>query len=497
MTAALAGHLHAALSQTARATSRRGTGSSRASGSIEGSDGAASLAAEEVLSTAEATASALFTKCLGPGEPVLCRINNAPRDLAVLMGTWLAGGVAVPLHVAAAPATLEEVGGATGARLCLAGGNVEQISPHQAPARELLREAALIVFTSGSTGKAKGVVLAHQRLLGKLRVLDRLLKLTPDDTVVVPLQLSFIFGIWVSLLTILSGARLQLVAKFSTEAVGKRLTDGASALAVVPSMLRALLAPMRAHAAPHLRTLLTGGESLGRQLNTNTRAAFPHTSIYDLYGLSETGSCDFCLPPGEFAAGIGSIGRPTEEVTYRIVDESGTPAEPGTPGELLIKTPFGMLGYLDDPGLSAASYVDGFLRTGDQARLRSDGHVEIVGRLKDIISRGGNKIAPAEIEALLLRHPLVSGALCAGIPDARLGEAIGAMVTLLPGAHVSAQELWRWAAGQIEKFKLPDVFLICDALPTGSTGKLSRAAAARRLEQVPRSQPQPCLRASE
>jgi long-chain acyl-CoA synthetase len=487
MTGSLAGQLYTALSQAARVKIPGGTGSSRASGSIEGSDGAAPLAAEGVLSTAEATARALSAKRLGPGEPVLCRIDNAPRDLAVLMGTWLAGGVAVPMHAAATPATLEEVRGATRARLCVAGGNVEQISPQQAPARELLREAALIVFTSGSTGKPKGVVLAHQRLVGKLEVLDRLLKFTPEDTVVVPLQLSFIFGIWVSLLTILSGARLQLVAKFSAEAVGNRLAEGATALAVVPSMLRALLAPMRPPAAPQLRTLLTGGESLGRQLNTNTRAAFPHTSIYDLYGLSETGSCDFCLPPSEFAAGIGTIGTPTEQVTYRIVDENGAPAKPDGPGELLIKTPFGMLGYLDDPALSAASYVDGFLRTGDQARLRSDGRVEIVGRLKDIISRGGNKIAPAEIEALLARHPQVSGALCAGIPDARLGEAIGAMVTLLPGAHVSAQELLRWAAGQIEKFKLPDVLMICDTLPTGSTGKLSRAAAARRLEQAPRS----------
>jgi long-chain acyl-CoA synthetase len=492
MTGALVPQLREALNQAAHVQTP-----TRGSDRIEGSDGAAPFAAAEMLSTAEATASGLCAKGLGPSEPVLCRVDNSPRDLAVLMGTWLAGGVAVPLHAAAAPATLDEVQRATGARLCVLGGKVEQISSRQAPPRELLREAALIVFTSGSTGKPKGVVLAHQRLLGKLQVLDRLLKLTPADTVVVPLQLSFIFGIWVSLLSILSGARLQLVAKFSVEAVGNRLAQGATALAVVPSMLRALLAPMRAPAAPSLRTLLTGGESLGRQLNSKARAAFPTASIYDLYGLSETGACDFCLPPSEFAAGIGSIGTPTEGVDYRIVDANGAPAGPGLPGELLIKTPFGMLGYLDDPALSAASYCEGFLRTGDQARLRSDGRVEIVGRLKDIISRGGNKIAPAEIEGLLTRHPQVSAALCAGIPDARLGEAIGAMVTLQPGAHVSAQELLCWAAGQIEKFKLPDVVLICDTLPTGSTGKLSRSAAARRLAQAPRSRPSPLSPASE
>jgi acyl-CoA synthetase (AMP-forming)/AMP-acid ligase II len=487
MTGGLGQHLHAALSQAQRAPTPTGT-LTRAPSTIEGSGGAR-LTAEEVLSTAETLARALFKAQITPSEPVLCQIGNEPHALAVLLGTWLAGGVAVPLHAAAARTTVEQVRRATGARLRIVGGELEQISPEPAPARELLRDAALIVFTSGSTGQPKGVVLAHPRLLGKLRILDRLLQFTPDDTVVVPLQLSFIFGIWVSLLSILSGARLQHVAKFSAEAVGERLAQGASVLAVVPSMLRALLAPTRAPAAPHLRTLLTGGESLGHQLNINACKAFPHTSIYDLYGLTETGSCDFCLLPSEFAAGIGSIGTPTEGVNYRIVDERGAPAKPGAAGELLIKTPFGMLGYLDDPDLSAASFVDGYLRSGDQARLGTDGRVAIVGRLKEIISRGGNKIAPAEIDALLMRHPQVSGALCAGIPDPRLGEAIGAVVTLVPGAGLTGQELRSWALGQIETFKVPDIVAICDTLPTGSTGKLSRAAVARCLAATSRSRP--------
>ena len=484
MTGALGRDLHAALSQAQRAGP--GTRLHRAPSSIEGSDGAR-LAAEDVLSRAETLARTLIGAHIAPSEPVLCQIGNEPHALAVLLGTWLAGGVAVPLHAAAAPTTVDEVRRATGARLSIIGAKLEQISREQAPARDLLRDAALIVFTSGSTGRPKGVVLAHERLMGKLKVLERLLQFTPDDTVVVPLQLGFIFGIWVSLLSILSGARLQLVAKFSAEAVGARLAQGASVLAVVPTMLRALLAAMEAPAAPQLRTLLTGGESLGHQLNTRLRRAFAHTSIYDLYGLTETGSCDFCLPASEFAAGMGSIGTPTEGVSYRIVDATGAPAKPGAAGELLIKTPFGMLGYLDDPALSAASYVDGFLRSGDQARLNADGRVEIVGRLKEIISRGGNKIAPAEIDALLLRHPQVTGALCAGIPDPRLGEVVGAMVTLLPGSRLTGEELRSWALGEIEKFKVPEIIAICDALPTGSTGKLSRAAVARRLAAAPRS----------
>jgi non-ribosomal peptide synthetase component E (peptide arylation enzyme) len=166
-------------------------------------------------------------------------------------------------------------------------------------------------------------------------------------------------------------------------------------------------------------------------------------------------------------------------VEYRIVDANGRPVTSGTAGELCIKTPFGMLGYLDGPNLAAGSDRDGYLHTGDQARLRPDGRVEIVGRLKDIIARGGNKIAAAEIDALLARHPQVTGALCAGVPDVRLGEAIHAIVALVPGSRLTPQELRHWAAGQTEKFKVPDVIYIRNALPTGRTGKLNRAAVAR------------------
>ncbi|HEU0061340.1 MAG TPA: fatty acid--CoA ligase family protein [Hyphomicrobiaceae bacterium] len=466
-----------ALEQTPPAAFGRPT-QGRTASAIEGAAGLL-LTADQIQCKAEAIARALVANNIAPGEPVLCRMANEPLDLAALLGIWLAGGVAVPLNWAATSATVVGIQQATGARLSVRAERVGSISRQPPAPRELLREAALIVFTSGSTGKPKGVVLAHQRLARKLEVLDRLLRFTGDDIVIVPLQLSFIFGIWVSLLSILSGAQLVLMEKFTAAGLANKLAEGASVLAVVPTMLRTLLAQSPLPAAPNLRSLLSGGESLGQQLATSLGEVFPRTDIYDLYGLTETGSCDFCLPPREFAGGLGSIGRPTEAVHYRIVGADGAPVKPGAAGELLLKTPFGMLGYLDDPELSAAAFVEGYLRTGDQAKLRADGRVEIVGRLKEIISRGGNKIAPAEIDALLMRHPLVTGALCAGVTDARLGEAIGVIVTLAPGAALTADALRHWSAQRIEKFKVPDVILIRNALPTGSTGKLSRAAVAR------------------
>ena len=463
MTTGLARQLQMALARTAS--------------SIAG-DAGEPLAGAELLSMAQAMAQALAAQALTPSEPVLCRIANEPLDLAQMLAVWLAGGVAVPVSASAASASVASVREATGARLRLLGQGVEAMAPPPVPPRQLLRDAALIVFTSGSTGRPKGVVLGHRQLAGKLQVLDRLIGLGPADTIVVPLRLTFIFGIWVSLLAILSGTHLVLLRKFTADGLAARLTNGATAMAVVPSMLRALLLEAHTPVAPKLTTLLSGGELLSGRLGLQARAALPRAGIYDLYGLTETGACDFCLSPAEFDAGLGSIGRPTDEVDYRIIDANGKPARPGAAGELCIKTPFGMLGYLDDPGLTAAAYGDGFLRTGDQARLRCDGRVEIIGRLKDIIVRGGNKIAPAEIEAMLSRHPQVTAALCAGRADARLGESIIAIVTLLPGSRLTAAELRAWCAGQIEKFKIPDAIYVRDALPTGSNGKLDRAAVA-------------------
>jgi long-chain acyl-CoA synthetase len=394
-----------------------------------------------------------------------------------MLGIWLAGGVVVPLHADAAPSTAEGMRRTVGARFRVVCGHVDHITEAPPPARELLREAALVIFTSGSTGTPKGVVIGHQRLAAKLGVLDRLLGLSTHDRVVVPLQLTFIFGIWVSLLSLHRGARLVLIPKFTAQALAQSLAGGATVLAAVPSMLRAMVGANVQ--APALRTILTGGEMLPAALGESLRATAPRAGIHDLYGLTETGSCDFCLLPDERDEGAGSIGRPTEGVAFRVQGEDGQPATAGTSGELCIRSPYGMLGYLDNPALTAASFCDGYFRTGDLARLRADKRVEIVGRLKDIISRGANKIAPAELDALLSSHPGVAAALTAGVPDERLGEAIWAIVVPKPGAGLSADALRRWAAERIEKFKLPDRIFFRDALPVGPTDKLQRSGVAR------------------
>jgi acyl-CoA synthetase (AMP-forming)/AMP-acid ligase II len=330
-------------------------------------------------------------------------------------------------------------------------------------------------FTSGTTGAPKGVVIGHDALAAKIAVLKRLLGLRSDDIVLIPLQLNFIFGLWICLLAVECGSRIILIPKFSADAVGKCLDDGATVLGAVPTMLRTLFSGPEPKAR-QLRAILAGGEVMTPALNETISATWPHAGIYDLYGSTETGSCDFCLAPEEQIAGRGSIGHPTRDVKFRIRKSDGRLAGEGEFGELEIDSPYRMLGYLDDPELTRNSFNEKYFRSGDLARIRADKRTEIVGRAREIISKGGNKIAPLQIDNLLSAHPDVAAALCTGVPDERLGENIQAMVVLKPGAILTEPDLLSWASDKIERFKLPDAIHFCDAIPVGSTGKASRAA---------------------
>jgi long-chain acyl-CoA synthetase len=284
----------------------------------------------------------------------------------------------------------------------------------------------------------------------------------------------------VSLLTLMKGARLILVPKFTDEAMVRGFAE-ASVMAGVPSMFRAVLTYPDV-TVPKLRAMLSGGEVLAPAL-AHAMARLAPAAIHDLYGLTETGSCDFHLGPAGQPHGFGTIGHPTDGVTFRIA-QAGAAVVAGETGELQIRTPFGMLGYLDNPALTEASFDGGYFKTGDLARMTAEGTVALVGRAKDIISRGGNKIAPLEIDNLLAEHPEIAAALCAGVADERLGEVIHAVIVTRAGARLDAADLRDWLLARTERFKVPDVFHFRDALPSGASGKADRRAVAQLATQT-------------
>ena len=408
-------------------------------------------------------------------EPVIVRVSNRAADLVAFQAVWLAGGVVVPLHTDTPPAVLAEAVSTTGASLMVDNYRIVPSGQREVPVNPLLRDAALVVLTSGSTGKPKGVVLSHRAFLGKLEAIQTRLSFDYDTRTLLVLQITFSFGIWTSLLTLQHGGHLTMRRKFSPAGVWDALSrDAITDVALVPTMIRALLAD-RQPIIPceTLRRLLTGGEPMGTALGEATLKLFPKADIVDVYGLTETSTSDFMSISKVVSGASGAIGRPTPGIEFRIVD-AGVEVNPGQPGELQIKTPFVMNGYLNEPDLTEAAFDGAFFKTGDLARQRADGVIELVGRAKEVISRGGNKIAPLELDNLLARHPDVAAALTTGVPDELLGEKVHILVLTRAGSDLDESRLRAWLADKLERFKHPDVIHFGIDIPLNRSGKGDR-----------------------
>ena len=446
---------------------------------------------------AGAVAARLRQAGLRPHEPVQVLVSNQAMDIAALLGVWQAGGVAVPVHRSTPAAVVQGFQQRSRARWQLdlhpessAAQALSALAADAPPERALLRGAALVVFTSGSTGAPKGVVIAHDAFHGKIDRIDRLLGFGPADRTLGVLNITFSFGLWLSLLTLLRGGTLVLQPRFEPTPFLLALAEQRiSRVGMVPTMMRLLFADTGHDAAMaalarqgDLRQILIGGESLGLSLAGTIRQRFAGTELVDIYGLTETATCDFFAFPADFARYPGCIGRPSPDVQHRIVDAQGRPVEPGAVGELQIRSPTLMNGYLDEPELTANAYQDGWLRTGDLARGVRDGVgsdtagevVELMGRLKEVISRGGNKVTPVEIEQAVCAHPDVAAAMATGIADALLGERIHVLLVPRAGAAVDLAALRQHLATRLERFKQPDAFHLAAALPLGRTGKADR-----------------------
>jgi acyl-CoA synthetase (AMP-forming)/AMP-acid ligase II len=424
---------------------------------------------------AAATAAALAG--LTPHEPVIVQVANRAVDLAAFLGVWRAGGVVVPAHRAMPAAVLADLVATTGARVAVDGADVRALAERPPQARPLLDGAAFVIFTSGSTGRPKGVVLSHDAFAAKLEAIDGWLGLDRTTRLLLVLQITFSFGIWNALLTLLRGGLLVLEEKFDAAGTAARLrAEAITVTALVPTMLRALAARHDAALAPTVRQVLTGGEPLNTGLTAPVARLFPGAELLDIYGLTETSTCDLLLESAGGRRDPAVLGQPTEGVACRIADPAGDPVADGAVGELLLRTRFIMRGYLDDAAATRAAFHGDWFRTGDLARRDPDGRVRLAGRAKELISRGANKISPLEIEQAMQRHPGVAAALATGVPDPIMGERIHLLVLPRPGARLDDADLRAWAADHLERFKRPDAIHHGTELPVGRTGKADRGA---------------------
>jgi len=340
-------------------------------------------------------------------------------------------------------------------------------------------DTAVVLHTSGTTGKPKGAELTHGVLARNAEVATRtLLQVGPQDVVMGCLPLFHVFGLTCGLnAAVTAGATLTLITRFDArKAIEVIERDGVTVFEGVPTMYSAMLAvaddfPQSATAS--LRACVSGGASLPVQVLNDFEKAFGCT-ILEGYGLSETSpAASFNHPDRERKP--GSIGTPIEGVEMRVVDPDGNEVAPGEPGEIQIRGHNIMKGYWNLPDATAAAIsADGWFSSGDVGKVDDDGYFYIVDRMKELIIRGGFNVYPREIEEVLYEHPAVAEAAVIGIPHDSLGEEIGAAVALKEGAHAEPDELRDFVKERVAAYKYPRRVWFVDSLPKGPTGKVVR-----------------------
>jgi len=331
----------------------------------------------------------------------------------------------------------------------------------------------LIIYTSGTTGLPKGVLLTHGMLAWNAFNTIAGWGLRPEDKTILHAAMFYTAGWNVFTLPIFqSGGANILVQSFDADLILDLIQhEGVTVFFGVPTMFQMLLdAPGFADTDfSRVRFMVSGGAPLGQPIFDAFKTQ-KSVHIREGYGLTEVG-------PNCFMANgkLGTIGHPMPYVDVKLVDPDGREVQQGGEGEILLKGPNVCAGYLNKPETTERAIIDGWFHTGDLGRMDADGHLAIVGRLKDMIISGGANIYPAEIERAIETHPAVMGSAVIGVPDPKWGEVGKAVVELRPGAALSLDDLLAHLGDRLGKFKHPKYLAVVDALPrTPASGKVQK-----------------------
>jgi long-chain acyl-CoA synthetase len=335
-------------------------------------------------------------------------------------------------------------------------------------------DTAVILYTSGTTGKPKGAELTHGNLRQNVERCLGLFTPGPGDVILGALPLFHSFGQTCGLNTaVRAGACLSLIPRFDpAKALEILQRDHCTVFQGVPTMYGALLnhPDRESYDTSKLRLCASGGAALPVELLKGFEEAFG-CKILEGYGLSETSPvASFNHPDMERKP--GSIGTPIEGVEMKVVDDDGKEVPQGEVGEIVIKGHNVMKGYWGRDDATAEAIKDGWFHSGDMAKVDEDGYFFIVDRKKDLIIRGGYNVYPREIEEVLYEHPAVREAAVIGMPHDEMGEEVGAAVALKEGESVSEDELQKFVKDQVAAYKYPRKVWFVDELPKGPTGKI-------------------------
>ena len=451
-------------------------------------------------------AAALKGLGVAPGDRVAVQVEKSVEVLLLHFGCLAAGAVYLPLNTAytdaevayfledAEPALvvcrpsaregLEPVARNAGVRhletLDADGtGSIAALadaSPAAAgPVERRQGDLAAILYTSGTTGRAKGAMLSHGNLTANAEALAEVWRFTPEDVLLHALPIFHTHGLFVATNTcVMAGASMILLPRFEVPEVLRRLPE-ASVLMGVPTYYARLLQAegLTRDRVRHVRLFVSGSAPLSAELHREFEARTGH-AILERYGMTETGM--ITSNPYDGPRRAGTVGLPLPGVEVRIAEPAtGAPLPAGEVGVVEVRGPNVFKGYWRQPEKTAAEFrADGFFISGDLGRIDEQGYLELVGRDKDLIISGGLNVYPAEVEAALDALPEVFESAVIGVPHQDFGEAVTAVVVLRPGRQLTEADVRTRLVGELAGYKVPKRVLFADELPRNAMGKIQK-----------------------
>ncbi|MFI0352250.1 class I adenylate-forming enzyme family protein [Actinomadura sp. 9N407] len=476
--------------------------------------GASGWTAARLLADASAVAASLLRRH-PTGSRIATYLHNGPEAVLLQFGVALAGMVLVPINPKARPGELAHALGLAGAVSLYAdeesAGLVDGIRTGLPRLTEVVRldgewralledgpppalppvdpdSPAQIQFTSGTSGRPKGVRIHHRGMVHTSHAFARRIGLPSGGVWVNPMPLFHTAGNVLGVLGALWQRAEHVVLRFEPAAVLEALAvRRATLLSAAPTLLHLLMdrPEFAGTDLSGLRVVFTGGSPLTPSMVDAVEDGFG-APLSITFGMTETCGCALQTAPLSDTAEVRrtTVGTPIEGTDVRVVDSGGEIAPIGVSGELLLRGSRLTRGYHDDPEATARAIdADGWLHTGDLAAMDAHGRLRIVGRLKDMIKTGGENVAPEEVEEAVAGHPDVARAAVVGVPDDRWGELVVAFVVLRPGAAFDAGAVGAYCRERLSPFKVPRRWTVVDELPLTASAKVRRAELRHRAQE--------------
>jgi acyl-CoA synthetase (AMP-forming)/AMP-acid ligase II len=353
-------------------------------------------------------------------------------------------------------------------------------------------DLAAIVYTTGTAGRPKGVMLSHENILANARSIIEYLRLSENDRTMVLLPFCYCYGKSLFTTHLMAGGSLVLENSFMhpQTVFKKMIEEEATGFAGVPATFAIML--QRSNfcdfSFPALRYVTQGGGAMPPHHAQELAGLLPGTRVYSMYGQTEATAWLTCLDPDDLLNRPGSIGKPVPGVEIMVVTEQGRAAAAGQEGEIVARGKNVMAGYWNDPEETKKVLKEGWLYTGDLGTMDKDGYLSMAGRRSDMIKRGAHRISPKEIEEVIHEMDPVHEASVVGVHDAILGETIRAVVVLKQGHVLDAHAVQRHCQSKLAPYKIPQEVLFVDALPRTNSGKVMRSVLKNNLiTGLPRS----------